>query len=306
MQPPRATRVIRSGTAPAPLHLAHWQEPPAGLAPPRHGGLVIRTCLRQLLVDSAPLPWLPGRPEYLAGEAAYRLLLEVLTGLRSRVPGETNVAGQVRQAWHGYRTGAPAGRSAALTPWLERAQRDAAAIRGAHLQGLGGNSYGALVRKLLAPRRGDRLLLVGCGDLARSLLPYFGELQLGLWHYRELAAAPTGITQLFAPGRGAEAAAWARHVVLTTPPDPHTDGRWRDWLGEASTQQVLHLGRRRDAGCLVPDRRCLDLDHVFELRASLQQSRSLQLHRARLACAARAAALPADWRAAAAPARALA
>lgn len=273
----------------ATLHVTHWPKP-AG-EPPVPGseqtrlaatGLFVDTCLRQLHITwNDPSRWHGG--DSYRGQAAYCFLLEVATGLHSAVPGETNVFGQFQKTWRRWRETADGPVVAPLAPVMHRLINDARAIRCKHLQGIGGSSYGSLVRRLIAARSGDRVLFVGAGDLARSMLPLFRNFNVGLWNRRAVTDQLPVLTRRFAPEHGAHAACWAHHVVLTTPPDPVNDGRWRHWIAATGLRTVVHLGHR-DPMTWPGAAQAFDLTDVFALRRAQRERRSLQLARARIAC----------------------
>ena len=281
------------------LTIAHWPEPdeaPGIDWAMERRVLVVNTCLRRLSIELAPAcPEPSGAPEQYVGTEAYRFLLEVLTGLRSRVPGETNVYGQVRRAWLAFRqTGAPAV-VAGLAPSMHRALNDAREIRRAHLEGVGGASYGSLLRKLLRPDREARVLFVGTGGLAQSLWPFFGACAIGHWNHRATNDDRALPGRRFAVDEPLMAARWADHVVLTTPPDTRHDQHWAAILKGSRPLSVTHMGHRRTRAFHVPGTtRCYQLDDLFDLRARQANVRSLQVERALQACRERAAALPAD------------
>jgi hypothetical protein len=230
--------------------------------------------------------------EVHAGTSAYRFLLEVATGLRSAVPGETNVFGQVRRAWEAYRHAAGQADSALLGPLVARLIADTRAIRHEHLQDIGGASYGPLVRRLLRAAEGDRILIVGAGELARSLLPFFRAHRVGVWNRRAPGPAFAAAGRVFAPAEGPQAAEWAQHVIMTTPADDANDRLWKIWLGASLAESLVHLGRRRSEPSAWPGHLLAwDLDDLFDLRRSQDNVRSLQLERARHACRERALAL---------------
>lgn len=281
---------------PAPLVVGHW---PQGAAPvPAGAGLAtvwrIDTCLRSLLVGAgqaaASSITALAPPEAHHGDAAYAFLLEFSCGLKSAIPGETNVFGQFRRAWETFRDNAPAAVAGALAPVVTGLVRDTRAIRSAHLDGIGGASYGGLVRRLLRAAPAEPLLVIGAGELAQSLLPFFRAQSIGTWSRRPPGPAFAAAGRVFAAEAGAEAARWARHIVITTPADPANDGRWLGWLEAGGTARTLvHLGRRRGSGQPWPAGiRSHDLDDVFDLRRSQQNIRSLQIARAGLECRQRA------------------
>jgi Glutamyl-tRNAGlu reductase, N-terminal domain len=266
-------------------------------------GMVLDTCLRQLCLamghppnasDQALSALRPGL-ELHFGADAYRYALEVATGLHSAIPGETNVFGQFKKAWKIARRDGDSTSIRRIAPWIHQLINDARSIRSEHLQDIGGASYGTLVRRLLSPRRGERVLFVGAGDLAQSILPYFQNFELGLWNHRPVTTAPGSVDRLFAPEDARDAAAWTHHVVFTTPPDERNETSWRTWLSGTRISSLVHLGYR----CGKPIRlhqcsRSYDLGDVFELRQHQAGIRSSRLTRARTACADAALALMQD------------
>lgn len=274
------------------LYVAHWRY--AGNLPAAHrwpatDGLAVTTCLRRLWISATPPAHAPaGKPESYTGTTAYRFLLEFTTGLHSAIPGETNVLGQFRQAWFRWRDSAPVA-AAPLAGTVESLLRDAKRIRSRHLQGVGGESYGSLVRRLIRPERSDRILIVGAGELARSIWPFFRQQTTGLWNRNAIARPAPAWLQQFSLGEGAIAARWARHVILTTPPDERNDARWTRWLNAAKPATVTHLGHRQPGAFDVAKAgQTFFLEQLFDLRRSQANVRSLQVEHARAACKDRA------------------
>ncbi len=285
----------------AGLWCLHW---PGARAPgPRaHDGadtefhanaVVLDTCLRRLAFGLGPRPGLAAGTagELSTGAAAYRLLLEVASGLRSAVPGETNVFGQFRRAWDEAARRLPAEELSHLQPVVLALQADTRALRTGYLQGVAGGSYGSLARELLAPRRDARVLFVGTGELARSMLPLFRAWDVGVWNHRSLnplARAPlTGVCRWFSSDEADTAAAWATDIVFTTPRDAAHDSAWRNRLLRHAPRRLVHLGcRRMDSLAWGPQTASFDLDHVFALAGAREQQRRQQLAAAALACAA--------------------
>lgn len=265
------------------------------------------TCLRQIRVrmtTAGALPaWpsnsqgkeSPAAPELRSGNDAYRFLLEVTTGLCSAIPGETNVFGQFKKAWLNFRCTGEAVEVAQLAPTIHRLINDTKAIRQEHLEGIGGCSYGSLARKLIAPRPGDKILFVGAGDLARSMLPLFSSHRLGFWHYRDIEVPNSLIERVFLPDQGQVAASWANHVILTTPADKHNDANWQDWLSATRVRTVVHLGQHSGQGRALKRNwgnalARYDLADMLALRREQNDHRSEQLMLARAACRQRAKA----------------
>jgi len=143
-------------------------------------GLEWQTCLRRILflnanehralIESAAADELvPPTVEIFRDQDAYRFLLEVVCGLNSPIVGETAVMGQFKE----FLLQAKFPR----TPWgsflrdlCTKLMIDAKRIRHAHLQGLGSQSYGSLVRQNVKGM--PAVAVLGAGKLAREILPW--------------------------------------------------------------------------------------------------------------------------------------
>jgi glutamyl-tRNA reductase len=257
----------------------------------------LSTCQREVAVHyPAPLE-LPNdsRLELYRGVEGYRLLLEIATGLRSAIPGETNVFGQLRAAWREYLQRSPEASRGEFNELIEAVFADARAIRTRFLQDIGGNSYGTLTRKLLRKAPGERVLLVGNGELARSIVPVLAGYEVAIIN-RTRPAQSTHVRRVFDATDAAGAADWADHVVLCVPRHPDLDDRWLALLSSRPALQVIHLGcRRADAGRWADLPGLLTLDDLFDLRLVQQDRRARQLELARAACRTRALLRAAEY-----------
>lgn len=275
------------------LWCLHW--PQARLAAPevavlQSSGVFLATCLRQLAFGLAPRPRVAGAVdgELHTGAAAYRLLLEVASGLRSAVPGETNVAGQFRHATESAAATLAPDYWRQLQPVIQSLQADTRRLRASHLQGLAGTSYGSLVRALLAPSKDARVLFIGTGELARSVLPLFSAVEVAVWNHRLVtrhSASLTGVGRWFAPDQADAAAAWCTDVVFTTPRDAAHDTAWCLRLARHAQRRLVHLGQRRDDDLAWSSAAAsFHLDDVFDLASARDQRRGAQLASALRAC----------------------
>lgn len=141
------------------LTVVHRLRQEQDAAPPLTG-TVWATCVRevQFLGDG------PASPEALTDEDAYALLLEIVSGLRSPLLGETEVQAQFKTFL------------AALDPardgWIhqlgQRVLADVKSLRAHHLQGIGASSYADLALDHVG--RASRLVVIGAGALARDVL----------------------------------------------------------------------------------------------------------------------------------------
>ena len=137
-------------------------------------GLEWQTCLRRISLlhkshSAAPVSTVAETSEIFEGANAYHFLLEVVCGLRSPLVGETAVMGQFREFC------AKAKFPASEWGWFLRRLTsdllvDAKRIRYRHLQGLGSQSYGGLVREHLKDI--PSVFVLGAGQLAQEILPW--------------------------------------------------------------------------------------------------------------------------------------
>jgi glutamyl-tRNA reductase len=143
-------------------------------------GIEWQTCLRRILflnardnhdiletIETEAL--LPPIVEVFRGEQAYGFLLEVICGLNSPIVGETAVMGQFKEflqnakfpntSWGNF-----------LRQLATNLMIDAKRVRTRHLQGLGSQSYGSLVRQHVKGM--PAVAVLGSGKLAREILPW--------------------------------------------------------------------------------------------------------------------------------------
>src|SRR5690606_19179742 len=232
------------------------------------------------------------------GAEAYRFLLQLACGLESEIAGETEILGQIKQAWRDHEAGGSR-EALALRPWIQRLLQDTKEVRSEYVVGLGSATYGSLVRRLLGAELPGPTLLLGAGQLAETILPFLDTGEVLVWNRsRERAAAMLdrqrtgsiegGRVQLLEATPEAEAAGWrqARDVILCIPADAARDAeRVRAWLEHgAADGRVLHLGIDGAAGTaweMLPG--VLTLRDLFSLRDSQATQREAMLQRARRA-----------------------
>ena len=143
-------------------------------------GVEWQTCLRRILFLNAQDnqgiiqtiksgEFLPPLVEVFRGQQAYGFLLEVICGLNSPIVGETAVMGQFKaflqdakfpnSSWGNF-----------LRQLATNLMIDAKRVRHEHLQGLGSQSYGSLVRQHVKGL--PAVAVLGSGKLAREILPW--------------------------------------------------------------------------------------------------------------------------------------
>jgi hypothetical protein len=299
------------------LHVLHWRGAhlAATAAPEAVCGqdlFLIDTCQRRVAVlagSAARLMALcefpaDGALETFSGVEAYAFLLRFACGLESKLLAETEIFGQIKQAWRVFsERGTPLTRQ--LSPWMQLLFQDAKAIRAQHLGHLGSASYGSQVRRLLGdqPTQGATLL-IGAGHLAQSVAPWLDGSDLWLYNRtadralelsRELAKrAPQRPIRVIEGGFPAELAGWrqARHLVICIPGDPERDAARvaarREYLAATAGQgpgRVIHLGLGAEPPSPwseLPG--IVSLGSLFDMVRSHSQLRARAFQRAQQAC----------------------
>jgi glutamyl-tRNA reductase len=159
-------------------------------------GLEWQTCLRRIqflnrienraLVEAAERSTLTRGIEVYRGREAYGFLLEVICGLNSPLLCETAVMGQFREfcanakfpntSWGWF-----------LRQLTSNVLVDAKRVRHDHLQGVGSQSYGSLVRQHVKGM--PAVAVLGAGQLAREILPWLiGKTKARLFYRNWLHA----------------------------------------------------------------------------------------------------------------------
>jgi Glutamyl-tRNAGlu reductase, N-terminal domain len=240
-----------------------------------------------------------GALEHFEGAAAYAYLLRFCCGLESKLVAETEIFGQIKQAWREF-SGRGSPLATELSSWIQQLFQDAKEIRAQYLGNLGSVSYGSQVRRLL----GDEVacgptLLVGAGQLAQAVAPWLTGSELWLWNRssiraRELALelakrCPERPVRVIEDGAEAELAAWraARQVVICVPPDAAADQarvaawRTRDGIGG----RIIHLGAGAEAvGPWKDLPEFVSLGALFDMLHAHSEVRRRQFERSRAVC----------------------
>jgi glutamyl-tRNA reductase len=300
------------------LYVLHWRgahvasatvpESPSGL-----DAFLIDTCQRRVALVRGREDFLRTRAEVPSdgvlegfdGVEAYAFLLRFACGLESKLVAETEIFGQIKNAWRQFSERGSA-LSRQLSPWMQLLFQDAKAIRAQYLGNLGSASYGSQVRRLLgAPSSGvaeaapGPTLLIGAGQLAQSVAPWLTGGELWLWNRtperalelaRELSKRSSQPVRVIDSGDQAELEAWrsAHNVVVCIPGDSSRDAaRVEAWQQRvvAGQGRVVHLGLGAEG--VAPWNEVVELvslGSLFDMLRSQSEQRTRQLQRARRAC----------------------
>lgn len=242
------------------------------------------------------------RAEAFSGAEAHAFLLRFACGLESRLPGETEVFGQIKESWRAF-SAAPSLLSRQFNGWVQRLFKDTKEIRAAELSGLGSTSYGSQVRRLLGGAARGPTLLVGAGALAQAVAPWLDSRELLVWNrtrgraleLKQLVQRRNAdrACEVLESSAAAELAAWSRaaNVVLCIPADESRDaGRIAAWQSNPRQGgRIVHLGLSQANSARWADvAGVTDLAMLFDMLRAQSDRRSAQLARARRACAEKA------------------
>jgi glutamyl-tRNA reductase len=271
---------------------------------------VIATCQRTVIVaagvearvriaERAPAA---ARAQSFTGAEAYAFLLRFACGLESRLVGETEIFGQIKESWRAF-AAAPGVLSRQLDSWVQLLFKDTKEVRAGQLSSLGSASYGSQVRRLLGTATAGPTLLVGAGQLAQAVAPWLETRELLLWNRTtdracELARLvqernPQRACRVLEGTAAAELEAWSQagDVVVCVPADAARDAEriaaWRARPGHHGRIVHLGLGEANDPGWVgVPG--LTSLTALFDMLRTQSEQRGVQVTRARRACAEKA------------------
>jgi glutamyl-tRNA reductase len=156
------------------LIVLHHSKKSGNNSPVAMNGIEWQTCLRRIVLlhkSESPtlIEALPDSAEIYEGQAAYNFLLEVVCGLRSPLVAETAVMGQFKEFCATARF--PTSEwGAFLRRLTSELLVDAKRVRSRHLEGLGSQSYGGMVRQHL--KGVPSVVVLGAGQLAEEILPW--------------------------------------------------------------------------------------------------------------------------------------
>jgi len=285
------------------LNILHSRVAPAAATP----GFEIRTCQRSVVILNgfealaAARAQFPddGSLEQFEGAAAYAFLLRICCGLESKLVAETEIFGQIKQAWRDFSSGGSR-LAQQLSPWMQHLFCDAKEIRAHYLGSLGSASYGSQVRRLLGEdAAAGPTLLIGAGQLAQAVAPWLTGSELWLSNRtaaraRELARelgkrSPERPVRVLEDGVEGELAGWrgARQIVICVPPEAESDrlriAAWRERTGSGG--RIIHLGAGAEATAPWKDLpEFVSLGALFDMLQAHSDVRRRQIERARAAC----------------------
>lgn len=231
-----------------------------------------QTCLRRIvfLHRSEPRSFAdkPGSQTYF-GRDAYQFLLEVICGLHSPLVGENAVMGQFRT----FRNSA----QFPNTAWGKFLRKlttdllvDARQVRHRHLEGLGSQSYGSLIRKHLKGQ--SSVAVLGAGSLAREILPWLTDARVFYRNWQHAQDLKDEHPRIQLQQLGMSDAGWTSETASLVIAAPMESAQIDEWLAvqKVSFSMILDL---RGTAATDPIHSSQPVMNLSELLASLQQER---------------------------------
>ncbi len=227
------------------------------------------------------------------GSDAYEFLLRFASGLESEIKGETDVFGQVKTAFKNLTSQNPILADSMKAIFLKIFE-DTKEIRAHYLQGIGGNTYGALARRLMNPSENDQVLVIGAGDISKSVAPYFADFSLTIWNRSSERLNELG-SDLVKKGHHpslttcekelAKAVSQASLIIIATPFKSSIEVVVAENI--SPNTRVLHLGAQAIETNTLPYT-SLSLTDLFEMEKEQCDLRIKQVRQAMDACHERA------------------
>lgn len=157
------------------LKLYHFERP--NTLPQKHAFddkskfFELTTCQRSLYLSFEKLD--SQNAQVFEGQEAYRFMLEILCGLKSRLIAENEIVSQVKKAYDEYLL-SPS-KNSQMVQLLQKLFQDSKKIRTDYLKGVAQKTYAALTRKILQSKMptGSPLVIFGSGQLAEDLINQF-------------------------------------------------------------------------------------------------------------------------------------
>ncbi len=283
----------------------------------RRVAFIIRTCQRTIILSKTDLPAMNTRRSF-EGSNAYDFLLRFACGLESEIKGETDVFGQIKTAYKELQIENPSLATHFQSIFLKLFE-DTKEIRAEFLHGIGGNNYGTLARRLLNPKTDERVLILGAGQISKSVAPYFADSKLTIFNRSEtrLLELKTELAQkgyskiVFTQDEKTLLPAMiaADLIIICTPAHSDLDQKVIDVAIEKNSKvRILHLGAQApdmDQFDTRPNlkNRVSSLSELFAMETEQNFFREKQVslateacrHRAILRSMARSASLAHGW-----------
>jgi glutamyl-tRNA reductase len=238
------------------------------------GNIQWQTCLRRIVFLHRNEPESrsslgTNELESYKGREAYQFLLEVICGLHSPLVGENAVMSQFRK----FRTS----RVFPGTKWGKFLRDlttellvDARQVRHHHLQNLGSQSYGSLIRKHLKGQ--SSVAVLGAGSLAREIVPWLMDARIFYRNWQHARDLQDEHPHIQMEQFQVADAGWKSETASLVVAAPLNAEQINEWLGVQKVSFLLILDLRGNAAN-DPIHSAQPVINLSELLSSLQQER---------------------------------
>lgn len=137
--------------------------------------IIIHTCQRTIVAGfTSHLKHDPYQEIYF-GASAYKFLLEVICGLKSKILAEYEIVSQFKSAYHQYLAQSPIDKNGNLIKVVEKLFKDSKEIRTKYLLGISHESYAGITKKIIKSnfKSSDQIpqiTILGSGKLAEDII----------------------------------------------------------------------------------------------------------------------------------------
>ncbi len=136
-----------------------------------------KTCMRSMYIGDVRILDLnqfkkSEHYQFFVGYEAYQLLLKIVSGVKSKLLGETEISSQFKENFQNAKL--PKNSIGEyLMKLRDQIIEDSRKIRSNYLRGLGDQSYGGIANKYLKPE--SNISILGTGNLTRKIIPWLLE-----------------------------------------------------------------------------------------------------------------------------------
>ena len=151
-------------------------QPNAVILKEYQNSIIIKTCQRTIVASFSEERMNHHKPDMLYGTEAYKFLLEVICGLRSKIIAEYEIVSQFKISYHQYLAQSSSKKDGNLIKIIEKLFKDSKEIRTNYLLGISHESYAGITRKILLQDHFNQtstestITLLGSGKLAEDII----------------------------------------------------------------------------------------------------------------------------------------
>ena len=151
-------------------------QPNAAILEEYQNSIIIKTCQRTIVASLSNGRMNQHKSNMLYGADAYKFLLEVICGLKSKIIAEYEIVSQFKVSYHQYLAQPSSKKDGSLIKIIEKLFKDSKEIRTNYLLGISHESYAGITRKILIQDHFNqtstesKITLIGSGKLAEDII----------------------------------------------------------------------------------------------------------------------------------------